>query len=65
MPKMKTHRAAAKRFRYTGSGKVRRYRTSKRHKLEKKTSRRKRRLGQPTVVSKVDAARVKRLLPYG
>jgi large subunit ribosomal protein L35 len=50
MPKMKTHRGAAKRFKVTGSGKIRRRQQLRSHLLEKKTSRRKRRLGRPAAV---------------
>ncbi|MBC7335381.1 MAG: 50S ribosomal protein L35 [Clostridia bacterium] len=64
MPKMKTHRGAAKRFRYTGLKRVRRAKAFKSHLLAKKSSRRKRRLGQSALVSPADRARLKRLLPY-
>ena len=62
MPKMKTHRAAAKRLRRTGSGKIVRKRAFNRHILEKKPSKRKRRLGKDVVVSGPDRARARRLL---
>jgi large subunit ribosomal protein L35 len=62
MPKMKTHRGAAKRFRTTGSGKLRRRRRNRNHILEKKSSDRKRRLGQPAEVAAADASRVRRML---
>ncbi|HKM17622.1 MAG: 50S ribosomal protein L35 [Firmicutes bacterium] len=65
MPKMKTHRGAAKRFRITGSGKIRRNRAYKSHKLGKKTAQRKRKLRQSSLVSSNDARRVKQMLPYG
>jgi large subunit ribosomal protein L35 len=64
MPKMKTKRAAAKRLRATGTGKLKRSRGWKRHKLEAKGPKRKRRLGKPTLVSKVDEPRLKALVPY-
>jgi large subunit ribosomal protein L35 len=64
MPKMKTHRGAAKRFRKTGSGKLRRGRANKRHILTKKNSKRKRRLGQQTTIDSADHKRVMRMLPY-
>ena len=51
MPKMKTHKGAKKRFSVTGKGKVRRLRAYKSHILTKKTSKRKRRLRQPAIVS--------------
>jgi large subunit ribosomal protein L35 len=63
MPKMKTHRGAAKRFKKTGSGKVKRFRAYSSHLLEKKSPRRKRRLRQSTLISAADAKRVQRLLP--
>ena len=62
MPKMKTHRGAAKRFAVTSTGKVRRRRAFGAHLLEKKPSTRKRRLKSPDVVSKADVKRVRRLL---
>ncbi|MDU0348172.1 50S ribosomal protein L35 [Actinomyces sp. MRS3W] len=62
MPKNKTHSGAKKRFRVTGSGKLMRERAGKRHLLEVKSSRRKRRLSKDQVVSKADARQVKRLL---
>lgn len=64
MPKMKTHRGAAKRFKKTGSGKFKRSRAYASHILEKKDPRRKRRLRKSTVVSVSDAKRLIRLLPY-
>ena len=62
MPKMKTNRAAAKRLRKTGTGKIRRFRANKSHILTKKNPKRKRRLRQRTLVAKADEKRVKRLL---
>ena len=62
MPKMKTHGAAAKRLRLTGSGKIVHKRSNFRHILEKKSSRRKRRLGKMTTVAKSDMSRARRLL---
>jgi len=62
MPKMKTNKSAAKRFRLTGSGKVRRRQANKSHILTKKTPKRKRQLTQPALVSKADKGRVKRML---
>jgi len=64
MPKMKTKRSAAKRLKATGTGKLKRRRGWKRHKLEAKAPKRKRRLGKPTLVSKADAPRLKALVPY-
>ena len=65
MPKMKTHRGAAKRFKATGSGKLRRRRANHSHILTKKSAKRKRRLAQETEVHPADAKRISRLLPYG
>jgi len=62
MPKMKTHRGAAKRFRTTGSGKIKRRKAYKSHILAKKTRKRKRRLRKPTLVALADEKRVKRML---
>ncbi|HEX7216981.1 MAG TPA: 50S ribosomal protein L35 [Methylomirabilota bacterium] len=64
MPKMKTKRAAAKRLKATGTGKLKRRRGWKRHKLEAKGPKRKRRLGKPTLVSKADEPRLRALVPY-
>lgn len=65
MPKMKSSRAAAKRFRYTGSGKIRRAKANKRHILTKKSPKRKRNLRQNGLVDETNERKVKRLLPYG
>jgi len=63
MPKVKSHKGASKRFKVTGSGKVRRYKAFKSHILTKKTAKRKRRLRQPGLVATTgDIKRVKRLL---
>ena len=62
MPKQKTHRGAAKRFRVTGTGKIRRRKANRSHLLEKKTSRRTRRLGRGSEVSSADLHHVERLL---
>ena len=62
MPKMKTNRSAAKRFRRSGSGRFRRRRAYHSHILTKKSRKRKRRLRLPTLVSRADTKRVKRLL---
>ncbi len=63
MPKMKTHRGAAKRFKKTKTGKIKRMRAYKSHILTKKTAKRKRRLRKSDVVSAADMKRVKKLLP--
>ena len=62
MPKQKTKRAARKRFKITGTGKVKRYRAFKSHILTKKHPKRKRRLRQATLVAAADERRIKRLL---
>jgi large subunit ribosomal protein L35 len=63
MPKMKTHKGATKRFKVTGSGKVRRYKAYKSHILTKKTSKRKRRLRQSTTMTvRGEEKNIKRLL---
>ena len=54
MPKMKTHRGAAKRFKRTGTGKLRRRQANKNHILEKKSPKRKRQLRGPAPVAKSD-----------
>ena len=62
MPKQKTHRGAAKRFRVTGTGKIRRRNSNRSHLLEKKSSRRKRRLGRLTEVVGQDKKHVEKML---
>lgn len=64
MPKMKTKRAASKRFRVTGTGKLVRRCANKRHILTKMTSKRKRRLQHAQIVSPADEKNIKSLLPY-
>jgi large subunit ribosomal protein L35 len=64
MPKMKTKRAAAKRLRKTASGKLKRSRGWKRHKLEGKAPKRRRRLRSATMIAKVDEPRLKAIVPY-
>jgi large subunit ribosomal protein L35 len=64
MPKMKSHRGAAKRLKKTGTGKLKRMRAYKSHILTKKTRKRKRRLRKPDLVSKGDAKRLLKILPY-
>ncbi|MDR1785759.1 MAG: 50S ribosomal protein L35 [Spirochaetaceae bacterium] len=66
MPKMKTKRAAAKRFSLTASGKVKYKKMNLRHILTKKAQKRKRQLRSPGILSPADSAKVrKQLLPYG
>ena len=62
MPKQKTHRGAAKRFKVTGTGKVLRRKAYRSHLLEKKSSRRTRRLGRPVEVTGRNKQHVERLL---
>ncbi|MEQ8753532.1 50S ribosomal protein L35 [Coleofasciculus sp. G1-WW12-02] len=64
MPKLKSRRAAAKRFRPTGSGKIRRRKAFKSHLLERKSSGRKRRLSKLSLVNERDADNVRLMLPY-
>lgn len=64
MPKIKTRRSAAKRFRITGSGEFKRAKAFKSHILEKKSPARKRNLRKATMVSKSDHDRVVKMLPY-
>ena len=65
MPKMKTNRAAAKRFKVTGSGRVRRSKSGLNHGMQEKSRKRLRRLRQNDMVDKAMQKRVKLLLPYG
>ena len=65
MPKLKTHRGAAKRFRTTATGKIKRGHSHARHILTKKTNKRKRHLDIDVMVSDGDQKRVERMLPYG
>jgi large subunit ribosomal protein L35 len=62
MPKMKSHSGAKKRFRKTASGKLRARHAMTSHILEKKSARRKRKLGRPVEIAKNDEKRVRRLL---
>ena len=64
MPKMKTRRAAAKRFTAIGNGKFKRRRANLRHILEKKPTDAKKRNGKTDYVDSSDVGRVKRMLPY-
>jgi large subunit ribosomal protein L35 len=64
MPKMKTNRAAAKRFKVTGTGKFVRARANKSHILTKKNAQRKRRLRQTTVVDPINVRALRKMLPY-
>ncbi|NLW02719.1 MAG: 50S ribosomal protein L35 [Clostridiaceae bacterium] len=64
MPKLKTHKSSKKRFKITGTGKVKRTNAYKNHILTKKSSKRKRKLRKGDYVSAADAATVKKLMPY-
>jgi large subunit ribosomal protein L35 len=64
MPKMKTNRGAAKRFRATASGGFKRGQSHRRHILTKKSSKRKRQLGMPSVINEADQRAVRRMLPF-
>ena len=65
MPKLKTNRAAAKRFRFTKTGKIKRKKAFHNHILTKKGMKRKRNLRQITLVHDSNIENVKALLPYG
>lgn len=65
MPKLKSHRGAAKRFKLTGTGKVKRGHAYARHLLAAKSTKVKRHLDKDTLVSKSNIRTVKRMLPYG
>jgi large subunit ribosomal protein L35 len=62
MAKMKSHRGASKRFKITGTGKVMRHKAYKSHILTKKSSKRKRGLGQATLLTSADQKRIKSVL---
>jgi len=64
MPKLKTHKGASKRFKFTAKGKIKRRKANASHILTKKTTKRKRNLRKPTLVVKEEYKRIKDLLPY-
>jgi large subunit ribosomal protein L35 len=64
MPKLKTHRGAAKRFNRTGSGKISRSKAFRRHIMTSKTTKQKRGLRAKTTAADADAARIARMIPY-
>ncbi len=64
MPKLKTNRGAAKRFKKTGTGKIKAKKAFARHILTKKTTKRKRILRTPKIVEKSDTKGLKKLIPY-
>ena len=65
MPKMKTKRAAAKRFSFTGTGKIKRRKAYRSHILTKMTTKRKRQLRSGTLIAEQDVKEVKKMMPYG
>ena len=64
MPKIKTKKAAAKRFAVTGTGKLKRFKANKSHILTKKTTKRKRNLRKGTITDPTNAKVMKKVLPY-
>ncbi len=64
MPKIKTNRAAAKRFKLTGTGKLKRSKAYKRHILTKKTTKTKRNLRKAAIVDATNVKNMKKILPY-
>ena len=64
MPKFKTKRAAAKRFKTTGTGKLKRFKAYKSHILTKKTTKRKRNLRKATMMDQTNEKVMKKILPY-
>lgn len=64
MPKQKTHRASAKRFSFTKSGKVKRASAFRKHILTKKTTKRKRQLRKSAYASSTEARMIRKLVPY-
>ena len=64
MPKLKTNRAAAKRFKKTATGQLKRNKAYKRHILTKKTTKTKRNLRKPAIVDSTNVKNMKKVLPY-
>ena len=64
MPKLKTNRAAAKRFKKTGTGKLKRMKAYKSHILTKKSTKRKRNLRHATIADETNVKNMKKILPY-
>ena len=64
MPKIKTNRAAAKRFKKTGTGKLKRMKAYKSHILTKKSTKKKRELRKATIVDSTNVKNMKKILPY-
>lgn len=65
MPKIKTNKGAAKRFKITGTGKVKRRKAGLRHMLTSKSKANKKSLGKSTLIAKTHEASIKKLIPYG
>ena len=63
MPKLKTHKGAAKRFKKTGTGKIKRHKANLRHILTSKAKKRKKKLGDAVLVSDADYKKVMRMIP--
>jgi large subunit ribosomal protein L35 len=64
MPKLKTHKGAAKRFKKTGTGKIKRHHAFARHILTSKSRSRKRRLGASAIAEPTNSPEINRMLPY-
>lgn len=64
MPKLKTHRGAAKRFSVTGTGKIKRSKAYASHLLTKKATKRKRNLRKSTIIDKTNYRAMRKLIPY-
>lgn len=64
MPKIKSNSSASKRFKRTGSGKIKRGQSHRRHILTKKSTKRKRHLRSPVTIHESDMAMVRRMMPY-
>lgn len=64
MPKMKTNRSAAKRFKVTGTGKLKRFKAYKRHILTKKSAKTKRNLRHATMTDSTNVKTMKKIMPY-
>lgn len=64
MPKIKTNKSAAKRFRVTGSGKIKRNKANKRHILSNKGKKRKRHLRHAGTVAAVESKNIRQMIPY-
>ena len=64
MPKMKTNKSAAKRFKLTGSGKLKRNKANKQHILTKKSTKRKRNLRQSAMTDATNVKNMKKIMPY-